>query len=585
MVRSWILKEEGDPNKVGELASQLNIDYTLANLLVQRGITTVNDAKKFFRPDLKNLHDPFLMKDMDKAVERINKAMKAHEKILVYGDYDVDGTTAVSLLYSFLKKFSPNIDFYIPDRYVEGYGVSTQSIDYAYEHGFTLIIALDCGIKANKQVAYAKTKGIDFIIGDHHRSDGELPEAVAVLDSKREDDTYPYKDLSGCGVAFKLAQAYAKRNKIPVDILYEYLDLVVVSIASDIVPITGENRILAFYGLKLLNSKPRPGLEAILACAKVMRRPRQLYNINKSIFSKELTINDLVFTIGPRINAAGRLENAKTSVELLNAEDIETATVIAEKINDINNERRSLDNIATIEALDALSKDPNTLNKKTTVVYNPSWYKGVVGIVASRLTEIYYRPTIVFTKAEDSMLTGSARSVKNFDIYEAIESCSEYLEHFGGHTFAAGLSIKEENLTKFMDKFEKAVCQRIDADTLVPEITIDTEIDLNDINPKFYKTLKLFAPFGPGNNSPVFCSNGVTDIGLVRIVGKNHLKLSVVHPNKNGFPISAIAFQQGEYIEQIAGGLPFNIVYHIEENEWNNKISLQLNIKDIKMID
>ena len=586
MVRRWILKKEGESKVVGELASQLGIDYTLSNLLVQRGITNVGEAKKFFRPDLKNLHDPFLMKDMNKAIERVSQAIKSQEKMLIYGDYDVDGTTAVSLLYSFFKKYNPNIDFYIPDRYAEGYGVSNQSIDFAYDNGFTLIIALDCGIKANEQVAYAKSKGIDFIIGDHHRSDGILPDAVAVLDSKRDDDEYPYKELSGCGVAFKLAQAYAKKNKIHNDELYSYLDLVVVSIASDIVPITGENRILAYFGLKLINSKPRPGIEAILACAKVMRRPKQLYNINKSIFIKELTISDLVFTIGPRINAAGRLENGKTSVELLNSTNLEEAMVIAEKINNINNERRNLDNIATMEALDELRKDPNTINKKTTVVYNPSWYKGVVGIVASRLTEVYYRPTIVFTNTnEEGMLTGSARSVKDFDIYEAIGECSEYLEHFGGHTFAAGLSLKKENLKPFMEKFEREVSKRIDDATLIPEITIDSEIDLNEINPKFYKTLKLFAPFGPGNNSPVFCSIGVTDSGFARIVGKNHIKLSVLHPNKNGFPISAIAFQQGEYINDIAGGLPFNIVYHIEENEWNNKISLQLNIKDIKMIE
>ena len=593
MVKNWILKEEGDSKIVGELASQLNIDYTLANLLVQRGITTVNDAKKFFRPDLKNLHDPFLMKDMDKAVERLNKAVKNREKILIYGDYDVDGTTAVSLLYTFLKKFDPTleIDFYIPDRYSEGYGISIQSIDFAFENHFTLVIALDCGIKANEQVAYAKTKGIDFIIGDHHRSDDVLPDAVAVLDSKRDDDTYPYKDLAGCGVAFKLAQAFAKKNKIPADELYNYLDLVVVSIASDIVPITGENRILAYYGLRLINSKPRPGLEAILDSANVKRRPKALYNINKSIFSKELTINDLVFIIGPRINAAGRLENGKTSVELLNSDSLEDAKIIAKKINDINKERRNLDNIATMEALDMLNKDITTLNKKTTVVYNPKWFKGVVGIVASRLTEIYYRPTIVFTKSaedessDETILTGSARSVKNFDIYEAIDACSEYLEHFGGHTFAAGLSLKEENFEKFKEKFERVVSERVTEDTLTPEITVDTEIDLNEINPKFYKTLKMFAPFGPGNNSPIFCSNGVTDTGLVRKVGSNHLKLSVCHPNKNGYPISAIAFQQGEYFDQIAGGLPFNIVYNIEENEWNNKISLQLNIKDIKMLE
>lgn len=584
MIKRWILKEDGDPKIVGELASQLNIDYTLANLLVQRGICTFSDAKKFFRPDLKNLHDPFLMKDMDKAVERVNKAINKGEKILVYGDYDVDGTTAVSLIYSFFKEYSPNIDYYIPDRYAEGYGISTESINFAEQNGFSLIIVLDCGIKANDKVELAKSKNIDFIICDHHRPDEVLPAAYAVLDPKRPDCNYPYKELSGCGVGFKLAQAFSKKNKIPYEKLFGFLDLAVVSIASDIVPITGENRIIAYFGLRLINTKPRPGLEAILACAKVTRRPKQLYTHNKSIFSKELTINDLVFTIGPRINAAGRLENGKTSVELLNSENLNEAMVIAEKINNINNERRNLDNIATTKALEDIKNDPDNKTKKTTVVYNPSWYKGVVGIVASRLTEMYYRPTIVFTKSND-MITGSARSVKNFDIYDAIDACSEYLEHFGGHTFAAGLSLKEENLQNFIDKFEKIVSETIDDQMLIPEIVIDTEIDLNEINSKFYKLLKQFAPFGPGNYSPVFCTNGVIDTGLARLVGKNHIKLTVAHPNKAGYPISAIAFQQGEHFEKIAGGEPFNIVYNIEENEWNNTISLQLNIKDIKILE
>ncbi|MDD4142520.1 MAG: single-stranded-DNA-specific exonuclease RecJ [Bacteroidales bacterium] len=584
MVKFWNPKEDGDPKITGELASQLNIDYTLANLLVQRGITTTDEAKKFFRPDLKNLFDPFLMKDMDRAVERLNIAIKKQEKILVYGDYDVDGTTAVSLTYSFFKEYNPNIDFYIPDRYAEGYGVSIESIDYAAANGFTLIIALDCGIKANDKVKYASSKNIDFIIGDHHRPDEALPEAYAVLDPKRSDCNYPYKELSGCGVAFKLAQAYSKKNKIPYDKLFNFLDLAVISIASDIVPITGENRIIAYFGLRLLNSKPRPGVEAILACAKVTRRTKQTFTHNKSIFSKELTINDLVFTIGPRINAAGRLENGKTSVELLNAQTIEEAKVIAEKINDINNERRTLDNTATQKAIEDIEKDPSTFSKKTTLVYNPEWYKGVVGIVASRLTEKYYRPTIVFTKSND-LITGSARSIKNFDIYDAIEACSEYLEHFGGHTYAAGLSLKEENLQDFMDKFEKIVSDSIDDQMLIPEIDYDTDLELSEITSKFYKMLKNFAPFGPGNQSPVFRTTGIVDTGLAKLVGKNHIKLTVVKPNNPNGAISAIAFQLGEYYDQIAGGLPFNIIYTIEENEWNNNISLQLNIKDIKILE
>ncbi|MDR2083378.1 MAG: single-stranded-DNA-specific exonuclease RecJ [Bacteroidales bacterium] len=584
MVKIWNPKDDGDPKVVGELASQLNIDYTLANLLIQRGITNFVEAKKFFRPDLKNLHDPFLMKDMDKAVERLNQAIKLQEKILVYGDYDVDGTTAVSLVYSFFKIYNSNIDFYIPDRYTEGYGISTESIDFAHENGFTLIIALDCGIKASDKIDYAKSKGIDFIIGDHHRPDNTIPEAYAVLDPKQPECQYPYKDLSGCGVAYKMIQAFSKKNKIPMEKAYDFLDLVVISIASDIVPITGENRIFAYYGLRIINTKPRPGIEAILACAKVTRRPRQIYTHNKSIFSKELTINDLVFTIGPRINAAGRLENGKTSVELLNSDNLEDAKIIAERINDINNERRNLDNIATQDAIEDLENDPKTIYKKTTVVYNPDWYKGVVGIVASRLTEKYYRPTIVFTKS-NGLITGSARSIKNFDIYDAINACSDLLEHFGGHTYAAGLSLKEENLSIFIERFEQIVTETIDDQMLIPVIDYDTDLDLKDINTKFYKTLKSFAPFGPGNQSPVFRTTGVVDTGLARIVGKNHIKLTVTQLNKGGYPISAIAFQQGDYFDQITGGLPFNIVYHIEENEWNNTISLQLNIKDIKIIE
>ncbi|MGI6717907.1 MAG: single-stranded-DNA-specific exonuclease RecJ [Bacteroidales bacterium] len=584
MLKYWEQKVEGDSRIVSELAIQLNIDYTLANLLVQRGIKDYDSAKKFFKPDLRNLHDPFLMKDMDKAIERVTKAIKNEEKILIYGDYDVDGTTAVSLVYTFFAEFYEKIDFYIPDRYSEGYGISKMSIDFANENNFTLIIALDCGIKAVDEIEYSKTKGVDFIICDHHLPGDKIPDACAVLDPKQPDCNYPYKELSGCGVGFKLIHAYAKKHRIASEKLYNFLDLVVISIASDIVPITGENRILAFYGLKLINTKPRAGIEAVLNSANVKRRKKQNIKYNKCIFCKEITINDLVFTIGPRINATGRLENGKTSVELLNSTNLEEANKIANKINNINNKRREMDNTATKEAIDIIEKDKTFEDKKVIIVYHHKWHKGVVGIVASRIAEKYFKPTIILTKS-NGLITGSARSVKDFDIHEAINSCSEYLEHFGGHTFAAGLTLKEENLDNFINKLEDIVAKNISETTLLPVIEYDTEIDIKDINSKFYKTLKRFAPFGPGNQSPVFKTIGVVDTGLAKLVGKNHIKLTVTQINKGGDPISAIAFQMGDdFYEDIISGNPFNIVYTLEENEWNNKIYLQLNIKDIKMI-
>jgi single-stranded-DNA-specific exonuclease len=581
MEKRWVIKEQGDLQLVEKLSQELSIDQYLANLLAQRGITTYEEAKTFFRPSLDNLHDPFLMKDMEEAIHRVEIAILNNEKILVYGDYDVDGTTAVALVYTFFHKFYDKLDFYIPDRYSEGYGVSYIGIDFAAENGFSLIIALDCGIKAVEKVKYARSKGVDFIICDHHRPGNELPPACAVLDPKRTDCTYSYKELSGCGIGFKLIQAYALKNNIPFEKLRQYLDLVVVSIASDIVDITGENRILAHFGLKVLNSAPRPGLEAILNYSNVQKKPE---GDGINVFNKELTITDLVFLIGPRINAAGRIESGRNSVKLLICEAREEALKIAVQINNNNTERKNLDSLATLQALDNIRQNPNLLNSKSTVLYNPDWHKGVIGIVASRLTEHYYRPTIVLTLSGE-LITGSARSVKDFDIYEAIDSCSELLEHFGGHKYAAGLSLKPGNLNAFTERFEAAVVQRLAGRELVPEIEVDCLLPLNAINSRFFNVLKQFAPFGPGNMAPLFRTDGIIDAGGSRVVGKNHLKLLVVHPEISGGPFSAIAFQQGEQIDKIEKGIPFNMCYHIEENEWNGTVSLQLNSKDIKFGD
>ena len=579
MEKRWHIKKQGDAESVKLLAEKLNINNHLANLLVQRGITDFEGAKNFFRPQLSDIHDPFLMKDMDKAVQRIKDAIKNNEKILVYGDYDVDGTTAVAMVYLYLKNIYSNVDFYIPDRDTEGYGISIQGIDFAEKNEFSLVIALDCGIKAVEKIEYAKSKKVDFIICDHHRPGNKIPDAYAVLDPKREDCNYPFKELSGCGVGFKLIQEYNQKTGEPFKNLEKYLDLVVTSIASDIVPVTGENRILAYYGLKILNSNPRPGIEAILRYSNVIRTET---NINTgNIFNRELTINDLVFLVGPRINAAGRIESAKNSVELLISENIDSAERVAEQINTLNTERRNLDTQITQQALDMISSNEKLKNSKTTVVFNSGWHKGVIGIVASRLTETYYRPTIVLTKSND-FITGSARSVKDFDIYDAVDACSDLLEHFGGHKYAAGLSLKEENLNAFQERFENVVSDTIEDHMLIPEVEIDAKLNLNDINNKFYRILKQFAPFGPNNMTPMFQTNGLIDTGYARIVGNNHLKLNVVHRDISGYPVSAIAFQQGEHIEYIKKGIPFDICYHIEENNWNNKTTIQLNIKDIK---
>jgi single-stranded-DNA-specific exonuclease len=583
MDKRWVLKEHGERQLVNSLATELGIDPVLADLLVQRGVTSFEEAKAFFRPEYTQLHDPFLLVDMDKAINRIETAKEKKEKILIYGDYDVDGTTAVALVYTFLKEHGfETIDFYIPDRYTEGYGISKKSIDYASENEFSLVIALDCGIKAIEKVDYANSKGIDFIICDHHRPGDELPKAIAILDAKRRDSKYPFDELSGCGVGFKLIQAYSVRNNIPFDSLEKYLDLVTVSIASDIVPITGENRIMAYYGLKLINNNPRAGIEAILKFANLTRKPDQPEG--EGIFARELTISDLVFIVGPRINAAGRIESGKNSVRLLISPDQETAVGFANQINDFNTERRNLDANITQEALEMIANDKRMREAKSTVVFNPSWHKGVIGIVASRLTETYYRPTIVLTQS-NGLLTGSARSVKDFDIYDAIDACHDLLEHFGGHKYAAGLSLKPENLERFRKKFDLIVNNSIEEHMLIPEVEIDSEINFNQISPRLTRILRQFAPFGPGNMSPVFITSGVHDTGHARIVGKNHVKLSLFQDSVRSEPYAAIAFGLGEHYSLIQEQRLMDVCYHIEENEWNGQKNIQLNVKDIRFMN
>ena len=586
METRWILAQDVDKQLVKGLSESLGIDEKLAILLVQRGITNYDEAKDFFRPSLSHLHDPFLMKDMDKAVDRLQKAITEGEKILIYGDYDVDGTTAVALIYTYLKNLvnKKKIEFYIPDRYEEGYGISYKGIDYAADHGFGLVIVLDCGIKAVEKIDYANERGVDFIICDHHRPDEMIPRAAAVLDSKRPDCEYPYKELSGCGVGFKLVTALSIRLGRPIEEVYQLLDYVAVSIAADIVPITGENRVLAYFGLKLLNKKPRPGIEAVLRHANINRRDdNDIANTdNQNALERELTISDLVFLIGPRINAAGRLEKAADSVRLLLATNYDHAEKLASSINELNVQRRELDNTITEEALHMIDSDPQMRNAKSTVISNENWHKGVIGIVASRLTDSYYRPTIVLTRS-GNLITGSARSIKNFDIYDAIDSCSDILEHFGGHKYAAGLSLKPEHLQEFSERFEKYVSEHIEEGDLTPELNVDIEIDFPTITPKFVRILKQFAPFGPGNIASVFLTRNVIDAGFSRAVGnRKHLKLSVMQQGNTENVFSGIAFQKGDLYERIHDKEPFTMCYHVEENFWQGKTTLQLNVKDIK---
>lgn len=566
MQKRWVVKEPGNAEKVQHLAEKLGVDEVLANLLVQRGIDSFEEAKHFFRPQLTDLHDPLLMKDMDKALERLDQALNSNEKILIYGDYDVDGTTAVSLVYHFLSELHEELDYYIPDRYLEGYGVSLQGIDYAEEEGCSLIIALDCGIKANAQVEYAAKKGIEFIICDHHKPGAHLPNAQAVLDPKREDCEYPYDELSGCGIGFKLMQALAEKRGLPFNKLESLLDLLVISIASDIVPITGENRVLAYYGLQRLNSEPRQGIQTLIGNSK-----------KKDKFS----ITDIVFQLGPRINAAGRIGSGRNAVQLLLAEDAEMAQGVGQKIEMHNQERKDLDREICEQALELLEEKPEWMGRKSCVLYKDDWHKGVIGIVASRVIEKHYRPTIILTKSNGTV-TGSARSVKEFDIYTALEQCSDLLEQFGGHKYAAGLTLKEENIHAFRERFEEVVAASISEEQLVPKVTIDCSLDLHEITPKFYRVLKQLGPFGPGNMRPVFISEQVTDTGWGRIVGESHLKLNVRQSNGNGTKFPVIAFGQGEHGDSVLNSQPFDLAYTIEENEWNGKRELQLSAKDLR---
>lgn len=571
--KRWRIKSKSQPEEVDSLVKSLDVSPFIAQLLVQRGISTFEDAKRFFRPSLDELHDPFLMQDMKLAVERVLEAVENNEKILVYGDYDVDGTTAVSLMYSFLSTLHDKLAYYIPDRYKEGYGISMQGIDYAAENNFNLIIALDCGIKAIEQVDYAKQKKIDFIICDHHRPGKKLPNAIAVLDPKREDCLYPYKELCGCGVGFKLVQAIAIKKEIPFEKLYPYFDLLVISIASDIVPITGENRVLAYYGLKWINKNPRKGIEQLLSIS--------------STKNKELNITGLVFIIGPRINAAGRMKSGMNAVKLLVSGEEESAKEIGLFIENENKQRKDLDRTITQEALQLIVEE-GLEEHKTTVLYKENWHKGVIGIVASRLIETYYRPTIILTES-NGKAAGSARSVSGFDVYEAIDACSDLLTQFGGHKYAAGLTMPIENIQAFRRRFEEEVSKTISPELLIPEIKIDAEITLQEIKrtteqglPKFYRILKQFAPFGPQNMTPIFVSRNLK-AKWVKIVGEDHLKFSVFEEKNPNNIFSCIAFGQADFFDNLYGGQLFDMVYNLEENTWNGTTSLQLNVRDIKI--
>ena len=611
--KRWIIRQDYDLEAVENLAASLGVDRNIATLLVERGVSTFEEARRFFRPGLDQINDPFIMKGMRQAIDRINLAIGQQQRIMVYGDYDVDGTSAVALVYSYLSELDRNIDFYIPDREREGYGISYRGIDYARETGVQLIIALDCGIKATAEVAYAKQYGIDFIIGDHHLPGDEVPQAVAVLDPKQTDCPYPYKELSGCGIGFKIVEAHLEQKlgvrlcDLPEQLdaqrrhrqeelklrLLKYLDLVAVSIASDIVPIMGENRVLAYFGLRVLNTKPRPGIEAILKYGHVDRRKPsdssdqsdQPVGPKTGYFEKELTISDLVFLVGPRINAAGRIRSAFDSVRLMLTTDPAIARQLADDINQYNTERKDLDTAATEEAKRRIDNDPFYRGRQSLVLYDPSWHRGVVGIVASRIVEAYNKPAIVFTEGTDGLITGSARSLKEFDVHEALEKCADLLEHFGGHKSAAGVSLRKENMRTFLDRFERLVRDSIGDEEVVPEIEVDAEIGFSQITPKFLRILKQFAPFGPENNVPVFVSRELVDTGGARIVGSNHLKFSAIPITERTAPFPAIAFQQGAALARMGRGDLFDLCYQLEENYWRGRTEIQLNVKDIRFVE
>jgi len=571
MEKQWKILPEPKQVIVESLSDELGIGAVLSGLLAQRGIQDFEQARHFFRPSLEALHDPFLMKGMEKAIERIKKALDTGEKILVYGDYDVDGTTSVALVYSFLRSRTDNIGYYIPDRYAEGYGISYSGIDYADNNGFSLVIALDCGIKAVDKVDYASQKGIEFIICDHHFPGDTLPDAYAILDPKQDECEYPYKELSGCGVGFKLLQGYCLRNGIPFTQVADYLDLVCVSIAADLVPMTGENRILAFHGLKRMNDNPGPGLKALIRIA--------------NCDEKELLVSDLVFKICPRLNAAGRISSGESSVKLLVAETVREAVELGAQIDSYNDYRKDIDGNITNEAIKLVKEMEAVGLRRSTVLYQPDWHKGVVGIVASRLIEQFYRPTVILTRS-NGMATGSARSVDEFDLYQAINACSDLLESFGGHKYAAGLSMRVENVEAFKQKFESFVSENITENQLLPQIKIDKEITLDQITPGFFKVLKQFEPFGPNNLSPVFVARKVQETGRSRQVGRKweHLKLSLIMKPGGRQSIEAIAFNFGHLFSEIHKGKYFDIVFSIEENTFRGNTSIQLLVKDIRIL-
>ncbi len=568
MEKRWTLLPQAEKETIQKLSSSLNnLNETLCNILINRGIDDYEKAKTFFRPHTNQLHSPFLMKNMDKAVARLQKAIENNENILIYGDYDVDGTTSVALVYSYISSYYKNLSYYIPNRYKEGYGISYQGIDFAEENDISLIIALDCGIKAVEKIDYANKKNIDFIICDHHLPGDKVPNAIAVLDPKQADCGYPYKELSGCGVGFKFMQAWVKEEKHEVDQLFSLVDILAVSICADIVPITGENRVLCHYGVQKLNKNPQPGFKAMLKIAN-----------NKK---KELTVTDIVFTLAPRINAAGRIESGNKAVEVMLSQNSQLADEGVNYIDIQNTDRKELDKTITKEALAMIESDEKLKAQKTTVLFKKDWHKGVIGIVASRCIENYYRPTIILTESK-GMAAGSARSVKGFSVYNAIEACSDLLEQFGGHKYAAGMTMPLENVPAFQKKFEEVVANSIDDDLLIPEIEIDAELNLADIESKFYRVLKQFAPFGPLNMKPAFISKGVCEKGQARIVGDNHLKLEVVANKNDARGIAGIAFNMGKKMELLKSGEPFDMVYHIEENEWQGRTTLQLMVQDIK---
>lgn len=564
MQKQWRAKPEPDKKTVEALATAINVNKVLSGILVQRGVDTFEKAKNFFRPQYAHMHDPFLMKGMQRAIERIDEALEKNQKILIYGDYDVDGTTSVAIVYDFFSKRFKEIEYYIPDRYTEGYGISFMAIDWASNNGYSLIIALDCGIKANDKVKYANKKGVDFIICDHHLPGDELPAAVAILNPKQADCPYPFKELSGCGIGLKLVQGYCIKHELDFKEVEEYMDLSAISVASDLVPIMDENRVITYQGLKKLKTNPNRGIKALLE--NYSPRP-------------EYSVNDIVFFIGPRINAAGRIADAKDSVRLMISDKDKDSAEIAEMINHHNNERRNFDSSITEEAFNMILADKDFANRKSTVLFHSEWHKGVIGIVASRLIEKYYRPTIVLTES-NGMAAGSARSVEGFDLYGAIEECADLLEQYGGHTHAAGLTLRVENVVKFQEKFESIVAKNIETRSLTPEIEYDTEIPFRAITPKFFNVLKQFAPFGPGNASPIFMTRNVWDVGDVTVVGNNHLRLSLTH-EEGGRIYKAIGFGLGEHYDKVAQGISFDICYYIEENFFNGHVNLQLNIKDI----